>query len=231
MLSIKRLLTSETSDHSRSASVSYLLKVIHFVEEKHTYLALKLNAIVWSDGCATQFRLQYLFFLPSKFEASINLSCFYNERHHAKGLMDGTGGSLKNAVYRDIKSGKVIINDANEFVEYANKTIKGISSLCISNDDVVVEQEEIKWAPKIRETLKNHKFVHSLEKGKDLSFHFYYLASNDDHFHDQSYPSPSLSKCKHMIQEIIDGNFCICGWNRYSKTNTSDWLRCAVCKQ
>ena len=88
-------------------------------------------------------------------------------------------------------------------------SIKGISSLCISHD--VVEQEEIKRAPKIRETLKNHKFVHSMEKGKDPSFHFYYLASNDDHFHVQSYPSPSLSECKHVVQEIIDENFCICG--------------------
>ena len=43
--------------------------------------------------------------------------------------MDGIGGSLKNAVYRDVKSGKAIINDAKEFAEYADKTIKQISSL------------------------------------------------------------------------------------------------------
>ena len=146
--------TSETSDHSRSASVSCLQKVIHFVREKYTHLPLKLNVIVWSDGCTAQFRSQYVFFLLSKFEASINLSWFYNQRHHGKGPMDGIGGTFKNAAYRDIKSGKAIINDANEFADYADKTIKGISSLYMSSDDVIVEQEEIKTAPKILETPK-----------------------------------------------------------------------------
>ena len=125
----------------------------------------------------------------------------------------------------------MLINDAKEFVEYADKTIKGISSLYMSSDDIIVEQEEIKTAPKIPEILKIHKFVRSMDKGKDPLFHFYYLASDDDPFHVQFYPSPSLLECKHMIQEVIDENFCISCRNRYSKTDTSDWLKCAVCKQ
>ena len=145
--------------------------------------------------------------------------------------MDRISGTLKNAVYRDVKSGKAIIKDAKEFAEYADKAIKGISSLYMSSDDVIVEQEEIKTAPKIPEILKIHKFVRTMGKGKDPSFHFYYLASDDDPFHVQSYPSPSLLECKHMIQEVIDENFCISCRNRYSKTDTSDWLKCAVCKQ
>ena len=122
--------------------------------EKYTHLPLKLNVIVWSDGCAAQFRSRYVFFLLLKFEVSINLSWFYNERHHGKGPMDRIGGTLKNAVYRDVKSGKAIIKDAKEFAEYADKAIKGISSLYMSSDDVIVEQEEIKTAPKILETPK-----------------------------------------------------------------------------
>ena len=110
--------TSETSDHSRSVSVSCLQKVIHFVREKHTQLPLRLNVIVWSDGCAAQFCSQYVFFLLSKFEVSINLSWFYNEQHHGKGSMDVIGGTLKNDAYRDVMSGKAIINDAKGFAEY-----------------------------------------------------------------------------------------------------------------
>ena len=201
------------------------------MREKYTHLPLKLNVIVWKDSCAAQFRSRYVFFLLSKFEASINLSWFYNEWHHGKGPMDGIGGTLKNAVYRDVKSGKAIINDAKEFAEYADITIKGISSLYMSSEVVIVEQEKIQTTPQIPETLKIHKFVRSMEKGKDPSFHFYYLASDDDPFHVQSYPSPSLLECKHMIQEVIDENFCISCRNRYSKTDTSDWLKCAVCKQ
>ena len=58
--------------------------------------------------------------------------------------MDGIGGTLKNAVYLDVRSGRAIINDAKEFAEYADKIIQGISSLYMSSDDVIVEQEEIK---------------------------------------------------------------------------------------
>ena len=42
--------------------------------------------------------------------------------------MDGTGRTLKNVMYRDVQSGKAIINDSKGFAEYVNKTIKGISS-------------------------------------------------------------------------------------------------------
>ena len=56
---------------------------------------------------------------------------------------------------------------------------------------------------------KIHKFVRSMETGKDPSFHFYYLASDYEPFHVQSYASLSLLQCKHVIQEVIDENFCI----------------------
>ena len=116
--------------------------------------------------------------------------------------MDGIGGTLKNAVYRDVKSGKAISNDAQEFAEYADKTIIRISCLYMSSDDVIVEQQEIKTAAKISETFKKHKFVRFMQKGKGRLFHFYYLASDDD-------PFPSLLECKHMIQEVINEDFCI----------------------
>ena len=47
-----------------------------------------------------------------------------------------------------VMSGKTIVNDTKEFAEYADKTIKVISFLYMSSDDVIVEQEEIKTAPK-----------------------------------------------------------------------------------
>ena len=58
--------TSETFDHSRSASVSCLQKVIHFAREKNTDLPLKLNIIVWTDGCSAQFFSRYVLFLLSR---------------------------------------------------------------------------------------------------------------------------------------------------------------------
>ena len=102
----------DNGGNSRSASVSCLQNVIHFAREKHTHLPLKLNVIVLSDGCTAQLRSRNVFFVLSKCEASINLTWFYNERHHGKGPMDGIGGTMKNAVYHDGKSGKAVFNDA-----------------------------------------------------------------------------------------------------------------------
>ena len=55
---------------------------------------------------------------------------------------------MKNAVYRDVKSGKVTINSAKEFAEYANKTITGISSLYMPIAQVIEEPKDINEAPK-----------------------------------------------------------------------------------
>ena len=52
--------------NNRSASVSRLQNVFHFIRERHTHLPLKLNIIVWSNGCAAQFLFRYIFFLLSK---------------------------------------------------------------------------------------------------------------------------------------------------------------------
>ena len=50
---------------------------------------------------------------------------------YRKGVTDEIGRTFKNVVYRDVQSGKAIINDAKEFAEYVDKTVKGISSLQI----------------------------------------------------------------------------------------------------
>ena len=99
-----------------------------------------------------------------------------------------------------LSQGQAIINVAKEFAEYADETIKGISSLNMLSDDVIVEQEEIKRAPKIPETLKIHKFVRYMEKGRDPSFHFYYLTSDDDPFHVRNHPFNTYGKFSEKLR-------------------------------
>ena len=43
--------------------------------------------------------------------------------------MDGVGGTVKNMVFQHVKSKKCVIDGANDFAEYANKIINGISCL------------------------------------------------------------------------------------------------------
>ena len=56
----------------------------------------------WSDGCASQFRSQFAFFMLSKFDHSINIEWNYFEVNHGKGVADGTGGIVKHAIYSHV---------------------------------------------------------------------------------------------------------------------------------
>ena len=160
--------TSETSDHSRSASVSYLQKVIYFIREKYTNLPLKLNVIVWSDGCAAQFCSRYAFSLLSKFEASVNLSWFYNNRHHGKGPWMGLVVLCRILCTVRLSQERLSLMMQRNLPSMPIK--RYVSFSYMSSDEVIVVQEEIKTALKIPETFKIHKFVCSMEKEKILRF-------------------------------------------------------------
>ena len=53
--------------------------------------------------------------------------------------MYGVGRTIKTNFFRDVKSGKTQINDAESFAKYADNTINGIKSLYLQefNDDYV----------------------------------------------------------------------------------------------
>ena len=99
---VKRPMTiiSESSNHSRIAS----MPCIHMIVEE-------------------------IFKFLSSYRTDLIIEWNYNEAHHGKGPMDGIGGTIKNVVYRKVKTGKVIFNSAEEFHEAANKFIPSIKSL------------------------------------------------------------------------------------------------------
>ena len=70
--------------------------------------------------------------------------------------MDGVEGAIKNKVYRDVRSGKVHIEDAKSFAEYADITIRNIKSLYLPLDDILQEPSEIDLVPKIKSVLEVH---------------------------------------------------------------------------
>ena len=52
-----------------------------------------MKVIFWSDGCASQFRSQYAFYMLTKFDTDIDIQWHYFEANHGKGVVDGIGGS------------------------------------------------------------------------------------------------------------------------------------------
>ena len=71
--------------------------------------------------------------------------------------MDGIAGTVKNVVFRHVKSGKSLINTPKEFSTYADKIVDGVTSLYLAADEVLEEPAETEKAPKIPQTLQIHK--------------------------------------------------------------------------
>ena len=147
-------INNELSHHSRAAAIMSALTVITHLREKLQRLPLKINPIVWSAGCSAQFRSQFAFKLLSSIDSSKNITWFYNEKKHGKGLIEGTGRPSKNCVYRNVMSGKCVTDTPKQFAEYANKAVKGITSLYLPEEDVLIEPDDIKASPRIKDTLQ-----------------------------------------------------------------------------
>ena len=121
------------------------------VEEK---LRTQVKKVVfWSGGCASQFRSRYVFHLLSTFYPTKEFEWHYN---HGKGPMDGVGGTVKNIVFKEVKSGRLSIKTPRQFAEAADKLV-AIDCLYLPEDGLLNEPDNIKIeSPKIPDTLKIH---------------------------------------------------------------------------
>lgn len=216
-------ITSELPDHSRAAAITCVLKVIEHMREIHNHLPLKINAMVWSDGCASQFRSRYVFKLLSGIDSSINLTWCYNERHHGKGPMDGVGGTLKNSIYRDVMSGKCVIDTPKQFADYAQQSIKGLTSLYLPAAEVMAEPVGIDLAPKIPETLQVHMVRRLFNDQKVPYLEFSKTASDTDPYFTQFYGEGA---CGHPENGTNDNH---CGYCEAGYVLGEEWLQCPMC--
>ena len=57
--------------------------------------------------------------------------------------MDGIRAALKSCVYRDVMSGKSVIDTPKSFPEHADKAVKGVTSLYLPTEDVLIEPDHI----------------------------------------------------------------------------------------
>ena len=107
--------------HAQNITYHCNQKVIQMVQNK---LNQVVNTVyIWSDGCSSQFRSQYVFQTLSLYPASLKVFRDYGEAHHFKGPHDGIGGTIKRCVYNDVRASKVILRDAKQSAEYANEKL------------------------------------------------------------------------------------------------------------
>ena len=188
---------------------------------------------MWIDGCATQFRSRFVFKLHANYRRDLQLEWNYNETHHGKGPMDGIGGTIKNVVFRQVKSGRVIINSAEEFSVAANKFVPSIATLFQKEKDLLCEPDDINQSPSIPATLQIHKFIRSSTAEGDTIIDFYFLSNGKEPCHIQSY---SERKCGHLEREYeslaLFRSLCAYCMKKYLEENEAeDWLKCPMCHQ
>ena len=188
---VKRPMTiiSEISDHSRIVSMSCIHMIIEEIEK-----AMDLSKVIaWSDGCGAQFHSRFVFKSLSSYRADLITEWNYNEAHHGKGPMDGIDGTIKNVVYQKVKTGKVIVNSAEELHEATNKFIPSVKSLF--QTELLKEPADIESAPKIPDTLKIHKWSRNTSVSGECEISFFYLSNDQAPFTKQTYQT--RLRCDH----------------------------------
>ena len=119
----KIVIVTPDKDHSHVATYhlnSYLLETIK------TFIPNIEKVSFWSDGCASQFKSCYVFQDIAHLDSYVTFDWNYLESHHGKGAVDGIGGCVKQKVFKHVKSLKVILSNAEQFANYANKVVDGV---------------------------------------------------------------------------------------------------------
>ena len=76
--------------------------------------------------------------------------------------MDGIGVTVKNVVFRKVKSGQFVVYSPLEFSEAVTIFVPSIHSVYLPENENVVAPEDISKARKIGQTLKIHKLERKL---------------------------------------------------------------------
>ena len=130
-----------------------------------------------------------------------------------------------------MKSGRVIVNSAEEFSVAANKFVPSIATPFQKEKDWLCEPDDINQSRSIPATLQIHKFFRSSTDEDGTIIDFYFLSDGKEPCHTQSYLE---KKCSHVKSEYESlASFCLffayC-MKKYLKENEAeDWLKCPMC--
>ena len=111
----------------------------------------------------------------AKYDNNMKTEWYYFEANHGKGPVDQLGGSVTHAVYRNVLSKKVIIENSQQFASYADSILPNIQVMFVGNDwlKLYLHNECRKNEVYVYGTLKVHKITCIVEKNK-ATLQFYY---------------------------------------------------------
>ena len=188
------------------------------------------NVVLWSDGMGTQFRSRFIFqLLAGTMFLNKSLCWFYNEGHHGKVPMDDVGGTIKNVIFRKVKSGQIVVHTPKEFSDAAMKFVSSIITVYLPKSDEIVEPESIHQVPSIPETILIHKFVRQINDRGDCSIEFFKMAVDQETLHTQLYKKASDIVCGHEKSNKSHSECSTCG--EWHTEDGNELLRCPICEQ
>ena len=158
------VIVSNQTVHERNIAFSCNVLLIDFIKN-HFPRVEKVH--FWSDGCSSQFRLQYVFRSFSYFPRNLELTWNYGEAHHFKGLHDGIGGAIKRKVFSDVTTQKVVIQNASHFCSYASN-VSHVNMIYLDKSEVQIP--DVNDSSYVPGTLK----VHQVKRVDENTVEFYY---------------------------------------------------------
>ena len=145
-----------------------------------------------------------------------------------KGPMDGIGGTVKNVVFKEVKSGRLSIETPKEFAEAADRLCK-VDCLYLPIDLYLDEPEGIDDAPEIKGILKIHQIIRKFERGVAY-LNFFKLSGSDEQFYRQFYKTdPDQQVCGHIVTVKVDDFTCGKCLEAYVEGDGKEWLQCTLC--
>ena len=152
--------------------MSFLKKVSDTVETERGKSFT--NVVLWSDVMDTKFQSRFIFQpLAGTMFLNKSLCWYYNEGHHGKVPMDDVGETIKNVIFRKVKSGQIVVHTPKEFSDAAMKFVSSIITVYLPKSDEIVEPESIHQVPSIPETVLIYKLVRQVNGTGDCSIEFF----------------------------------------------------------
>ena len=140
-----------------------------------------------------------------------SLCWFYNEGHHGKVPMDDVGGTIKNVIFRKVKSGQIVVHTPKEFSDAAMKFVSSIITVYLPKSDEIVEPESIHQVPSTPETFLIHKLLRQVNGRGDCSIEFFKTVVDQEAFLIQWYKRASDVVCGHEKSNKGHSECSTCG--------------------
>lgn len=157
------VIISDDQNHNSTSVVTFIKEIVKDVK----LLDPEIKCIhYWTDSPTSQYRNKTMFHLVANHQETFGIDAKWNffEAGHGKGPCDGLGGSTKRLADQAVKSGKVIIQDANDFfcwTQSAHCSTKQVKFRFVLKEHCQQTEKEIAlWNAKpVKGTMKVHAVV------------------------------------------------------------------------